>query len=108
MSIITATAALSFSGMACSLSFGAPCQLRSLAGQEHGRTIPLSDVGEPFPSITHPRATRTTLTTSSRWSGIVSPKAQALISGHCFQRFYPLSPCFLIKHRSPYLTASIP
>jgi hypothetical protein len=23
------------------LVFGAPCQLRSLAGQEHGRTIPL-------------------------------------------------------------------
>ena len=22
---------------------GAPCQLRSLAGQEHGRTIPLTD-----------------------------------------------------------------
>jgi hypothetical protein len=27
------------------LVFGAPCQLRLLAGQEHGRTIPLSDVG---------------------------------------------------------------
>jgi hypothetical protein len=26
------------------LVFGAPCQLRSLAGQEHGRTIPLSEV----------------------------------------------------------------
>jgi hypothetical protein len=26
------------------LVFGAPCQLRLLAGQEHGRTIPLSDV----------------------------------------------------------------
>jgi hypothetical protein len=25
------------------LVFGAPCQLRSLAGQEHGRTIPLAD-----------------------------------------------------------------
>ena len=25
------------------LVFGAPCQLRSLAGQEHGGTIPLSD-----------------------------------------------------------------
>jgi hypothetical protein len=25
------------------LVFGAPCQLRSLAGQEHGRTIPLPD-----------------------------------------------------------------
>jgi hypothetical protein len=24
------------------LVFGAPCQLRSLAGQEHGRTIPLA------------------------------------------------------------------
>jgi hypothetical protein len=26
------------------LVFGAPCQLRSLAGQEHGRTIPLTDM----------------------------------------------------------------
>jgi hypothetical protein len=26
------------------LVFGAPCQLRSLAGQEHGRTIPLADL----------------------------------------------------------------
>jgi hypothetical protein len=25
------------------LVFGAPCQLPSLAGQEHGRTIPLAD-----------------------------------------------------------------
>jgi hypothetical protein len=27
------------------LVLGAPCQLRLLAGQEHGRTIPLSDIG---------------------------------------------------------------
>jgi hypothetical protein len=27
------------------LVFGAPCQLRLLAGQEHGRTIPLAEVG---------------------------------------------------------------
>jgi len=26
------------------LAFGAPCELRSLAGQEHGRTIPLADI----------------------------------------------------------------
>jgi hypothetical protein len=26
------------------LVFGAPCQLQSLAGQEHGRTIPLAEV----------------------------------------------------------------
>src|SRR5467141_4807008 len=26
------------------LVFGAPCQLRLLAGQEHGRTIPLTDI----------------------------------------------------------------
>jgi hypothetical protein len=26
------------------LVFGAPCQLRLLAGQEHGRTIPLAEV----------------------------------------------------------------
>src|ERR1700722_14129630 len=30
--------------MVCALLvFGAPCQLRLLAGQEHGRTIPLTD-----------------------------------------------------------------
>jgi len=29
------------------LVFGAPCQLRLLAGQEHGRTIPLADMGHP-------------------------------------------------------------
>jgi hypothetical protein len=29
------------------LVFGAPCQLQSLAGQEHGRTIPLAEVA-PF------------------------------------------------------------
>ena len=28
------------------LVFGAPCQRRSLAGQEHGRTIPLADTRE--------------------------------------------------------------
>jgi hypothetical protein len=26
------------------LVFGAPCQHRSLAGQEHGRTMPLADM----------------------------------------------------------------
>jgi hypothetical protein len=30
------------------LVFGAPCQLRLLAGQEHGRTIPLTDIGPAF------------------------------------------------------------
>jgi hypothetical protein len=30
--------------MACSLSLAPLCQLQSLAGQEHGRTIPLTDV----------------------------------------------------------------
>jgi len=35
------------------LVFGAPCQLPSLAGQEHGRTIPLTDITAPvFYSIT--------------------------------------------------------
>jgi hypothetical protein len=27
------------------LVFSAPCQLQPLAGQEHGRTIPLADLG---------------------------------------------------------------
>src|SRR6202023_2530921 len=30
------------------LVFGAPCQLRLLAGQEHGRTIPLADLGRTY------------------------------------------------------------
>src|SRR5882672_1622636 len=34
--------------MACSLSLAPPCQLRLLAGQEHGRTIPLTDIGPNF------------------------------------------------------------
>jgi hypothetical protein len=33
------------------LVFGAPCQLRLLAGQEHGRTIPLPD---NFPQVLNP------------------------------------------------------
>ena len=33
------------------LVFGAPCQLRSLAGQEHGRTIPLADPYLAFPRM---------------------------------------------------------
>ena len=33
------------------LVFGAPCQLQSLAGQEHGRTIPLADIGQHFRSV---------------------------------------------------------
>jgi hypothetical protein len=32
------------------LVFGAPGQLLSLAGQEHGRTIPLADVDVPRPN----------------------------------------------------------
>ena len=35
------------------LVFGAPCQLRLLAGQEHGRTIPLTDMREFRPSASH-------------------------------------------------------
>jgi hypothetical protein len=30
------------------LVFGAPCQLQSLAGQEHGRTIPLPDMNRTW------------------------------------------------------------
>jgi hypothetical protein len=30
------------------LVFGAPCQLKKLAGQEHGRTIPLADISRTF------------------------------------------------------------
>ena len=30
--------------MGALLVFGAPCQLSLLAGQEHGRTIPLADI----------------------------------------------------------------
>src|SRR5207248_9135764 len=41
---ITAILLLSFSDMACSFVFGAPCQFGSLAGLEHGRTNPFSDL----------------------------------------------------------------
>jgi len=34
------------------LVFGTPCQLRPLAGPEHGRTIPLADIQPPL----HPRS----------------------------------------------------
>ena len=34
--------------MACSLSLAPLCQPRLLAGQEHGRTIPLGDIGRPL------------------------------------------------------------
>jgi hypothetical protein len=43
------------------LVFGAPCQLVSLAGQEHGRTIPLTDVSPtllPPPLFCPTRQTR--------------------------------------------------
>src|SRR6476619_6779687 len=35
------------------LVFGAPCQLRSLTGQEHGRTIPLPDFGTETQATLH-------------------------------------------------------
>src|SRR5215831_17128291 len=41
---ITAISLLSFSDMACSFVFGAPCQLGLLEGREHGRTIPFSEL----------------------------------------------------------------
>jgi hypothetical protein len=44
------------------LVFGAPCQLPSLAGQEHGRTIPLADLGQALvgcrPSVSFLRMSR--------------------------------------------------
>jgi hypothetical protein len=43
---ITAILLLSVWDMACSFVFGAPCQFGSLAGLEHGRTIPFSDLTE--------------------------------------------------------------
>src|SRR5205814_8856548 len=48
---ITAILLLSFSDMACSFVFDAPCQLGLMAGLEHGRTIPFSDIG-PSPTVT--------------------------------------------------------
>src|ERR1700730_18068682 len=49
---ITAIAALSFSDMACSLCWSPPCQHHSLAGQEHGRTIPLADIDADQVNVT--------------------------------------------------------
>jgi hypothetical protein len=44
------------------LVFGAPCQLPSLARQEHGRTIPLADLGQALvgcrPSVSFLRKSR--------------------------------------------------
>ena len=37
---------------------GAPCQLRSLAGQKHGRTIPLPDLATCFHNLPADRRTR--------------------------------------------------
>src|SRR6267142_2093648 len=61
---ITAIAVLGVWDMACSLSLVPLAQLRLLAGQEHGRTIPLADVRRLFtqaPStirlVPHPTAT---------------------------------------------------
>src|SRR5437763_6003545 len=42
---ITAIPELSLCGIGVLLVFGAPCQLPLLAGPEHGRTIPLADIG---------------------------------------------------------------
>ena len=41
---ITATELVEILRHGVLLVFGAPCQLQSLAGQEHGRTIPLADI----------------------------------------------------------------
>src|SRR5215216_5555759 len=52
---ITAIVILHFSAMDLLLVFGAPRQLQSPAGQEHGRTIPLTDIlgrCEFFPPLT--------------------------------------------------------
>jgi hypothetical protein len=37
------------------LVFGAPCQLRLLAGSEHGRTFPLPDLSGPLLAAMHRR-----------------------------------------------------
>src|SRR6516164_7956279 len=44
---MTAISLLSFWDMACSFALGAPRQFGPLAGLEHGRTIPLADIGGP-------------------------------------------------------------
>src|SRR6478735_10485772 len=56
---ITAIAVCAVAGMACSLSW-APLASLSLAGQEHGRTIPLTDIEPdrlPRPTLTQAGAT---------------------------------------------------
>src|SRR5215467_5286848 len=42
---MTTISELNLADIACSSSLGAPCQLLLLAGPEHGRTIPLADIG---------------------------------------------------------------
>src|SRR5260370_290937 len=54
------------------LVFGAPCQLRLLAGQEHGRTIPLTGIGG-FPPTAHDGRYATQLITFGRVTRVPAP-----------------------------------
>ena len=55
------------------LVFGAPCQLRSLTGQEHGRTIPLADMrGLPAGAGTRVIVLATAASTSSESKSILA------------------------------------
>jgi hypothetical protein len=54
------------------LVFDAPCQLRLLAGPEHGRTIPLADIGELKSRRAVPRR-YVTLIGTCRDSGVAEP-----------------------------------
>jgi hypothetical protein len=71
------------------LGFGAPSQLRLLAGQEHGRTIPLLDVA---PSHWYPAIHRSTLSIVHSINGISGTGRETLgggRSGHCHPHLQP-------------------
>ena len=63
---ITATGLLRVLRHGVLLVFGAPCQPQSLAGQEHGRTIPLCDINR-FTSL------RCTTMFAKRCAGVPHP-----------------------------------
>src|SRR6188472_641465 len=66
--------------MACSLSLAPRCQLRLLAGQGHGRTIPLTDLGAVGCSKRDILAGRTLRFCDAATSYSLSGQAIALIS----------------------------
>ena len=81
------------------LVFGAPCQLRLLAGQEHGRTIPLPDIDLPV-------QTRYTDPTLGVWSG--NRNDGAFVTGACAAAGNLASLAFSEVAMLPYSSSAVP